>query len=81
MAKTRMGSYHGRHRLGRPGLMHCRTLMAMAAALNARKAGWRPVRHDQDSVRARVTRMPGAVVPLNVPALIDGSAHQPGLAA
>lgn len=81
MARTRSGSYRGRHRLGLPGLMHCRALMAMAAALHARKAGWRPVRHDKDSVRARVTMMPAPMVPLNVPAVIDAPARQPRLAA
>lgn len=46
--------YRGRHRHGRDGLIHCRMLMAMAAALRARKDGWQPTRHNLESVRRRL---------------------------
>lgn len=81
MARTRSGRYHGRHRLGMPGLMHCRALLAMAAALRARKSGWQPARHDAGSVRARMPRVPAPVVPLSVPSVIDSPAQRSRLAA
>jgi hypothetical protein len=48
--------YRGRHRHGTDGLIHCRMLMAMAAALRSRKEGWRPLRHDVESVRRRLAQ-------------------------
>jgi hypothetical protein len=68
--------YRGRHRVGLTGLVHCRALQAMAAALRARKSGWRPARHDLASVAAR-QRQAGTVTPLTVPVLRERGGPSP----
>jgi hypothetical protein len=54
--------YRGRHRHGHDGLVHCRLLASMAAALTARQFGWSAVRHSRASVRRRLA-VPVAPVP------------------
>jgi hypothetical protein len=54
--------YRGRHRHGQDGLVHCRFLAPMAAALAARQAGWSALRHDRASVRRRIA-VPVAPLP------------------
>jgi len=55
--------YRGRHRHGHDGLVHCRLLASMAAALTARQGGWSAVRHSRASVRRRLA-VPVAPVPV-----------------
>jgi hypothetical protein len=83
-----LGKYRGRHRHGADGLVHCRLLMAMAAALRARKDGWRPVRHDPASVRERLAAAAVPSVSLARPVTLsalpgrrDAASAQPSLAA
>ncbi|HEX2308562.1 MAG TPA: hypothetical protein VHI14_09615 [Jatrophihabitantaceae bacterium] len=54
--------YRGRHRHGQDGLVHCRRLASMAAALTAHRFGWSAVRHDRASVRRRLA-VPAVPVP------------------
>jgi len=54
--------YRGRHRHGQDGLVHCRLLASMTAALGARQAGWSAARHDRASVRRRLA-VPSTPVP------------------
>jgi hypothetical protein len=56
--------YRGRHRHGQDGLVHCRLLASMAAALTARQFGWTATRHNRASVRRRL-----AVPPTPVPGM------------
>ena len=67
--------YRGRHRHGRDGLVHCRLLASMAAALAARRAGWSAARHDRASVRRRLR---GTFAP--VPAISTRVETAPSLA-
>ena len=55
----------GRHRLGRPGLVHCLTYRQVAEALAGQRAWWQRSRHSLAGLRRRavVVAMERAWVP------------------